>query len=90
MQNPALEVLQRQAPQRLQIPDGVKRVAQALKASQNPSYAIQTLAQQNPMLRQVQEIGQRYGGDYNKAFEDICHQYGIDPNDIMAQLQGLV
>ena len=65
-------------------------MAQALKASQNPSYAIQTIAQQNPLLKQVQNIGQRYGGDYNKAFIDVCRQNGIDPNEIMSQLQGLV
>ncbi len=91
MLNPALAALQQQrTPQRILIPDNVRKVAQALKASGNPAYAIQTLANQNPLMRQVQEIGQRYGGDYNKAFMDLCQQNGIDPNDIMAQLQGLM
>jgi LysM repeat protein len=36
----------------------------------------------NPKLKQVMDIVNQYGGDPDKALEEVSRQYGVTPQDI--------
>lgn len=46
-------------------------------------------ANKNPMMRQLRQIGNQYGGDYDRAFVDICRQNNLDPSEVMGALHGV-
>lgn len=73
-------------PQTLQ---NLKDILGLLRASKNPSELIMLAANKNPMMRQLQQIGNQYGGDYNRAFADICRQNNLDPGEVMGALQSV-
>ena len=73
-------------PQTLQ---NLKQILQLLRASKNPNELLMMAANKNPMMRQLQQIGNQYGGDYDKAFADICRQNNLDPSEVMGALRGV-
>ena len=73
-------------PQTLQ---NLKQILQLLRASKNPNELLMMSANKNPMMRQLQQIGNQYGGDYDKAFVDICRQNNLDPSEVMGALHGV-
>lgn len=54
-----------------------------LNNANNPQALLMQLAQQNPTIKQAIEISKQYGGDYNKAAEDLAQKNGIDINEIL-------
>lgn len=62
----------------------LKRMMSMLKASQNPQAAFNMLAQQNPIIAQIEKDS---GGDYKSYFYKLCEQKGVNPDDILKQLQ---
>lgn len=54
----------------------------ALKTAQNPQAMLNQMVTSNPKLKQVMELVNQYGGDPNKALEEVSKQYGVTPNDI--------
>lgn len=82
------------------IVDQISRLRQLTGALNNPAgwakgaanAALMTALQRHPMYAKAKELADRYGGDWNKAFEETAKSNGIDPNQITAMLrkQGLV
>lgn len=68
----------------------LRGILNVLKTAQNPQNALQAAAMQNPQIRQAMEIAAQYNGDYNAAFRGICEQNGINPDDVMKALNGIV
>lgn len=60
----------------------IKQVMNTLRNANNPQAMLTQMAQQNPNIKQLLEIGKQYNGDYNKAFEDIARKNGYNPQDI--------
>ena len=60
-----------------------------IKASRDPTMAINQMAQSNPQMQQVMQIIQQNGGDAKSAFYNLARQKGVDPNMILQQLQNL-
>ena len=68
----------------------LKGIADILRASQNPQQLIAIAAQKNPLFQQAQKIADQYGGNYDVAFYELCNQYGINPNEVMSALRGIM
>lgn len=54
--------------------------------------AVMAQLQNHPFYTQAKTLADRYGGDWNRAFEETAKQNGIDPNQIkqMLRQQGLI
>jgi hypothetical protein len=65
----------------------IKQMINTVKMAQNPQAALNQIAINNPQMKQVIDIVNKYGGDPNKAFYGMAEQYGIDPNEILEFLK---
>ena len=73
----------------IKISPQVKQMIGMIKASGNPQLMLNQIMQTSPQLRHVMEIIQQYGGDANKAFQDIAQKNGINPQEILDLLKGI-
>jgi len=55
---------------------------QLLKTAQNPQAMLNQMITTNPKLKEVMDVVNQYGGDPNKALEEVSKQYGISSQDI--------
>ena len=62
----------------------IKRMMNMFKSIQNPQEAMNQLAKQNPM---VANIIQMSNGDLKGTFYKMCQEKGVNPDDIIKQLQ---
>lgn len=62
----------------------IKRMMNMFKSIQNPQEAMNQLAKQNPM---VANIIQMSNGDLKGTFYKMCQEKGVNPDDILKQLQ---
>ena len=53
-----------------------------LKTAQNPQAMLNQMVMNNPKLKEVMDLVNQYGGDPNKALEEVSKQYGISSQDI--------
>ena len=60
----------------------VKQMMGMLKTAQNPQAMLNQMMMNNPKLKEVMDLVNQYGGDPNKALEEVSKQYGIAPQDI--------
>ena len=58
-----------------------------LKNSKNPQALLQTMAKQNPQVRQIMELVNQNGGNPKQAFYNLAKQRGVDPESILSQLR---
>ncbi len=58
-----------------------------LSVIQNPAgaanAAVMEKLKSHPLYAQAEQIAARYGGDWNRAFEETAKANGIDPNQII-------
>ena len=59
-----------------------KQMMQMVRASQNPQMLLNQMMTSNPRLKDVMDLVNQYGGDPNKALEEVSKQYGVTPQDI--------
>lgn len=75
-----------------QQPPNVQRINQftdlfnMIRCSGNPNAIISQLASKNPMVANVMNVINQYGGDVRKAFYSEANKAGIDPNQILNML----
>ena len=62
----------------------IKRMMNMVKSIQNPQEAMNQLAKQNPM---VANIIQMSNGDLKGTFYKMCQEKGVNPDEILKQLQ---
>lgn len=62
----------------------IKRMMNMFKSIQNPQEAMNQLAKENPM---VANIIQMSNGDLKGTFYKMCQEKGVNPDDILKQLQ---
>lgn len=48
------------------------------------------MAANNPQMQQVLDVGNQYGGDFQKAFYAMAQQKGIDPQNAIQQTQNMM
>ena len=61
-----------------------------VKAAQNPQAAIGQLTQSNPQMQQVMQYVHQNGGDARAAFYALAKQKGVDPNQIISQVNSMM
>ena len=66
----------------------IKQMMQTVQMAQNPALALQQMAGQSPQLQQAMQLVQQSGGDARAAFNKLCQERGIDPQQIMGMLNG--
>lgn len=62
----------------------IKRMMNMLKSIQNPQAAINTLAKENPAIANIIQMS---NGDLKGTFYKMCQEKGVNPDDILKQLQ---
>lgn len=65
----------------------IRRMMQMYNSAKNPQTVLQQMAQQNPMINGLMQIGNQNGGLQN-AFYTMCKEQGVDPNAILNELKG--
>lgn len=65
----------------------IKQMMGMVRSAQNPQAMLNQIMMSNPNMKQVMEIVNRYGGDPNKAFQEVARQQGINPQEIMDMLR---
>lgn len=53
-----------------------------LRTAQNPQAMLNQMVMNNPKLKEVMDLVNQYGGDPNKALEEVSKQYGVTSQDI--------
>ena len=61
-----------------------------VKASKNPQAMLQQLSQSDPRMQEVMKVIQQNGGNAKAVFYSLAKQKGVDPNDILQQVQGMM
>ena len=61
-----------------------------MQGAQNPQALLQQMAANNPQMQQVLDVGNQYGGDFQKAFYAMAQQKGIDPQNAIQQTQNMM
>lgn len=64
----------------------MKQRLQTLQNASDPQALLMQMAQSNPLINQAIQIGNQYGGDYNKAVAELSKQNGIDIKEIMRMI----
>lgn len=65
----------------------IKGMMQMLRASKDPQQMLQSMASQNPQIKQIMDYIQQSGGDAKAAFYKLANEKGIDPNQILNMLK---
>lgn len=59
-----------------------------LKSAGNPKMLLNQMAGQNPQLKQVMQYVNENGGDAKQAFYKLAEERGVNPEEILRQLNG--
>ena len=65
----------------------VRQMMDAVRTAQNPQAALNRIIMNNPQMKQVMDIVNRYGGDPMTAFRKEAEARGVDPDEIMGLLR---
>lgn len=65
----------------------IKQMIGMVKAAQNPQAMINQMMMNNPNMKRVMQIVNQYGGDANRAFQEMAQQNGINPQEIMDMMK---
>lgn len=65
----------------------IKNMIGMIKAAQNPQAMINQMMMNNPNMKQVMQIVNQYGGDANRAFQDMAQKNGINPQEIFDMIK---
>jgi len=57
------------------------------KSAQNPQAFLQSIAQNNPQMKQVMSIVEQSGGDPKDAFYKMAEEKGVDPEQVLSMLR---
>ena len=70
-----------------QMAQPIRQMMAAVRTAQNPQLALSQLVMNNPQMKQVMDIVQRYGGDPMAAFTAMARENGMDPDEILGMLR---
>lgn len=58
-----------------------------VRSAGNPQAMIQSLAQNNPQMKQVMDLVSQSGGDPRSAFYKMAEEKGVDPEQVLSLLR---
>lgn len=85
MQNPMLQAL-RSTPANNNLMQ-IKQMMNMVRSAGNPQAMLQSIAQNNPQMKQVMDIVNQSGGDPKAAFYKIAEEKGINPEQVLSMLR---
>lgn len=85
MQNPMLQAL-KNMPTNNNLSQ-IKNLMNMAKSAQNPQAFLQSIAQNNPQMKQVMSIVEQSGGDPKDAFYKMAEEKGVDPEQVLSMLR---
>ena len=65
----------------------IKQTMQMIQTASNPQAAMNMIIMNNPNMKQVMEIVNKYGGDSMKALEATAGQFGMTANEVLCLLR---
>ena len=65
----------------------IKQMMNMFRGANNPQQLLMNIANQNPQMRQVMNMIQTSGKSPKDLFYDLARQKGVNPDDILKQLQ---
>lgn len=65
----------------------IKRMYDTVKYASDPNQAIANMVNKNPRLLQVMNMLRNSGKSPKELFYELAKQKGVDPNEILRQLQ---
>lgn len=66
---------------------GIKQMMQMFKMASNPQQYLASVVNQNPQMREVINLVNQSGKSPKDAFYALAKQRGVDPDEILKQLQ---
>lgn len=57
-----------------------------IQNANNPQALVMQMAQRDPLMNKFVQVTNQYGGDYNKAYQELSKQSGINVGDIMRMI----
>lgn len=73
--------------QRLGANNPVRQMLQMVKAAKDPYAYLNSLAQNNPQMRDAINYVKQNGNDPKAAFYKMAQEKGVDPESILSQLR---
>ena len=67
--------------------NGIKQMMQMFKMASNPQQYLISMINQNPQMKEVVNFVNQSGKNPKDAFYALAKQRGVDPNEILRQLQ---
>ena len=64
----------------------IKQMMNTIRNAGNPQMMLNQMLAQNPQYKQVMDYIQQNGGDAKSAFYKMAQEKGVDPNEILSQL----
>ena len=83
----AAPMLQLARNQMIQTAAKIKQTMQTIRTAANPQAALNMMIMNNPQMKQVMEIVNRYGGDPMRALNEMARENGLDPDEILGMLK---
>lgn len=65
----------------------IKQMMNMVRSAGNPQSMLQSIAQNNPQMKQVMDIIGQSGGDPKAAFYKMAEEKGVDPEQILSMLR---
>lgn len=65
----------------------IKQMMNMVRSAGNPQAMLQSIAQNNPQMKQVMDIVSQSGGDPKEAFYKMAEEKGVDPEQILSMLK---
>lgn len=65
----------------------IKQMMNMVRSAGNPQAMLQSIAQNNPQMKQVMDIVGQSGGDPKEAFYRMAKEKGVDPEQILSMLK---
>ena len=66
----------------------IKQQMRQLQALQNPQMALNQMLMNNPQLQNVMSLIKQSGNSPQQVFLNMANQMGVDPNEVIKELQG--
>lgn len=85
MKNPMLQAL-KSSPVNNNL-NQIKQMMNMVRSAGNPQAMIQSIAQNNPQMKQVMDIVSKSGGDPRAAFYRMAEEKGVDPEQVLSMLR---
>lgn len=63
----------------------VKRMMSMYRATKNPDAALAEMERQNPVIKNIMQVCGP--GGLQNSFYQLCREQGVDPNEVLRQLQ---